>query len=177
MRSRLAAGATALGLLLASPTPTSPQVSLSVFAGRYRLTLGFGPACQAQTRSVSIALTLSESAIGTATEVDGHPLLAEEVESTQLLLQRQRSALHGAFATYGGNIDRWAVTTTEGLAVLPWLMLDGTVSAASGRPQARGTAIGVLQLGRLTDDVPNTLGHCSATNHTWSLDPAMRSPR
>jgi hypothetical protein len=171
MRSRLAAGAAAVGLLLLGLTPASPQVSLPVFAGRYRLTLSFGPGCQAQVRSVSISLLVSESAITGATEIDGHPVLADEVESTQLLLLHQRSALHGPFATYGGRTDRWAVTTTEGLAVLPWLMLDGTVTTASGRPQARGTAFGVLQLGRLTDDVPNTLGYCSATDHTWALDP------
>lgn len=171
---RPAVTAAAAALLLMGSSTVSPQVSVAIFSGRYRLTLTFGPACTAQVRTVSLPLTLSEAAASDATEVSGtgssiDPQRGTSLESIQLLLLHQRSALHGPYSTYGGFDDRWAVRTNEGYLVAPWLMLDGTVTAGSGRPQARGTGAGVLQVGRTSDD--SSLGYCSANNHTWALDP------
>jgi hypothetical protein len=171
MRPRAAAPFAALALLLCTAPAGSPQVNAAVFSGRYRLTLTFGPACQAQVRSVSISLRLSEAAVTGGSEVDGRVLPSDESEWTRLVLFHQRSAVHGPFSTWGGRDDRYPVTTEDGLYVVPWLMLDGTVTTTSGRPQARGTALGVLQVGHPEDDYPNTLGYCSAANHTWALDP------
>jgi hypothetical protein len=171
MRTPVAAALLALALLLGSTPAGSPQIAAPLFSGRYRLTLTFGPGCQVQMRSVSIALELSEAAVTSGLEVDGRSLNSEEYEWTRMVLHHVRSSIHGPFATWGGRDDRRPVTSMEGLYVLPWLMLDGTVTTTSGRPQAHGTALGVLQVGHPEDDYPNTLGYCSAADHTWSLDP------
>jgi len=170
--SRAAAVAAAtLAVVVAAAPPARPQ-SASAFNGNYRLTLTFGPTCTTRVRAVSVFLVLAEKAITRGTEVDGRPAIADESAAAELTVQRVGSALHGPLATLGSRSDRQPITTVEGYFTGLWLILDGTVNAGTGRPSARGSATGLLEAGRPEDDSPDTLGSCTATDHTWSLDPA-----
>jgi hypothetical protein len=157
-------------LLATTPWPARAQTA-STFVGSYRLTLAFGPGCNASLRSVSVFLTLAERNLTRGSEVSGRPSAAFEALVAELALVRTGSTVHGPFATIGGRSDREPIDTVEGHIAGPWLVLDGTVGAGSGRPSARGTAVGLLQVGRAGDDFPDTLGSCSAVDHAWSLDP------
>jgi hypothetical protein len=122
-------------------------------------------------RSVSVFLVLAEKPVTRGSEVDGRPAIADERAVAELTVQRVGSKLHGPLATLGSRSAREPITTIEGYFTGLWLVLDGTVSAGSGRPSARGAATGLLEVGRPEDESPDTLGSCSATDHTWSLDP------
>jgi hypothetical protein len=163
--------AAALALLAAVPVPLARPQSASAFIGNYRLTLTFGPTCTAQVRSVSVFFVLSEKAMTRGTEVDGRPATPSEARAAEVTVQRVGSALHGPLATLGSRSEREPITTVEGYVAGLWLVLDGTVSAGSGRPSARGTAAGLLEAARAEDDAPDTLGACTAADHAWALDP------
>lgn len=170
MRRTAAVAAAALVVLAAGAPPARPQ-SASAFTGSYRLTLTFGSACTTRVRSVSVFLVLAEKAITRGSEVDGRPAVADETAAAEVTMQRVGSALHGPFATRGSRSDRQPITTVEGYLTGLWLVLDGTVTSGSGRPSARGTAVGLLEAGRPEDDSPDTLGSCTAADHSWTLDP------
>ena len=168
---RRAAVAAATLAALAAFAPTARPQSASAFTGNYRLTLTFGPTCTARVRAVSVFLVVAEKAIARGSEVDGRPAIADEAAVAEVTMQRVGSTLHGPLATLGGRSDRQPITTVEGYFTGLWLVLDGTVNAGSGRPSARGTATGLLEVGLPEDDSPDTLGSCTAADHTWSLDP------
>jgi hypothetical protein len=165
------AAAVLLGAAVLFAAGARPAHAQSAFTGNYRLTLTFGPACSASVRSVSVFLAVAEKAVTRGSEVEGRPAIPDETAAAALTVQRVGSALHGPFATLGTRSDRTPITTIEGYFTGPWLILDGTVTAGTGRPSARGTAAGLLQVGRPTDEYPDTLGACSAGDHSWTLDP------
>jgi hypothetical protein len=150
-------------------SPASSQTTS--FAGRYTLRLTFGPACRAGVGAVSVLLNLTEATVAGGTELDGRPTPPDEVKVAQLSALRSAGRLHGPFATLGSRSAREPITTDEGLLLSPWLMLDGTVTTGSGRPTARGSAIGFVALGRADEDVPSSLANCTASDFTWTLDP------
>jgi len=170
VRRAAAVAAAAIVVLAAGAPPARPQTA-PAFTGNYRLALTFGPSCTTSVRSVSVFLVMSEKAIARGSEVDGRPAIPAEAGAAEVTVERVGSALHGPFATLGSRSDREAITAVEGYLVGLWLILDGTVSAGSGRPSARGTALGLLEAGRPEDGSPDTLGACTAADHTWSLDP------
>lgn len=170
MRRGLAVAAAALGLAAGLAEPARAQ-SAGSFAGNYRLTLTFGSGCSTSVRSLSIFFVVAEKAVASGTEVDGRPAVADENAAAEVVLHRVGSALHGPLATLGSRSDRQPITTVEGYLTGLWLVLDGSVNAGSGRPSAKGTAAGLLEAGRSTDESPDTLGACTATDHSWTLDP------
>lgn len=157
---------------LVVPGPPAAGQSATAFGGRYRLTLTFASTCVVAVRSVSLLLDLGESAVARGSEIEGRPAIPAEAQDGAITLLRISGTVHGGFATQGGLADRNALSTLEGHLVIPWLMFDGTVATGGARPSARGTAFGVLQVGRESDEYPDTLGSCSATRHEWALDPA-----
>jgi hypothetical protein len=166
----VAVAAAALGLAAGLAGPARAQSAAS-FAGDYRLTLTFGSGCATSVRSLSVFFVVVEKPVSAGTEVDGRPATADERAAAEVTLHRVGSALHGPLATLGSRSDRQPVTTVEGYLTGLWLVLDGLVSAGSGRPSAKGTATGLLEAGRATDDSPDTLGACTATDHSWTLEP------
>jgi hypothetical protein len=166
----LAVAAAALGLAGALAGPARAQ-SAALFAGNYRLTLTFGSGCTTAVRSVSVFFVVAEKSASGGTEVDGRPAIADERAAAEVTLHRVGSTVHGPLATLGSRSDRQPVTTVEGHLTGLWLILDGSVSAGSGRPSAKGTATGLLEAGRATDDSPDTLGACTAADHSWTLEP------
>jgi hypothetical protein len=170
MRRGRAGAALLLLLGFALPGGASAQ-STSGFNGRYRLTLTFGPGCSAKVASVAISLDLRESAVAGGSEIDGRPVITDEFGAAQVVLLRQAASLHGPLGTEGTRTDREPITTGEGLLATLWLVLDGSVTSTSGRPEARGTAVGLLKVGRFEDEDPGSLGVCTASDHTWSLAP------
>jgi len=168
-KAALVGAGAGLCVLLTCAPPASPQSA--AFSGRYRLTLRFGASCQASVPSVSLAVELSASQVSQGTEIDGRPVAADDANLGRLMLLAQQAHVHGPCATIAGGADRAPITTLEGLLVVPWLMLDGTLDSGSGPGRAQGTAFGTLEVGRPGDDVPNTLGSCRAADHTWSLEP------
>lgn len=170
MRRGLAVAAAALGLAAGRAEPARAQ-STGSFAGNYRLTLTFGGGCSTSVRSLSIFFVVAEKAVASGSEVDGRPAAADEIAAAEVTLHRVGSVLHGPLATVGSRSDRQPITTVEGHLTGLWLVLDGSVTAGSGRPSAKGTAAGLLEAGRSTDESPDTLGACTATDHSWTLDP------
>jgi hypothetical protein len=140
------------------------------FDGAYRLTLTFGASCQARIPSVSIALSLHESAVAQGSEVTGRRT-PDETPVAQITLLRSGAAVHGPFSTQGGLTQREPVPSGEGWSFMPWLVLDGTVTTTADRPQARGTAFGFLAAGHPEEDYPSSLGSCTGTDFSWALDP------
>jgi hypothetical protein len=163
--------AVAAALLVALSPGAARSQSAPAFTGSYRLTLTFGPTCTSTVRSVSILLTLSENAITGGSEVEGHPVRPDETPVAQAILHRVGTTLHGPLATLGSRADREPITSVEGYLTALWLILDGTVTSGSGRPSARGTGTGLLEAGRAEDGVSDSLGTCTAADHSWTLDP------
>ena len=170
MRRAAAVAAAALLVLAAFAPPARPQ-SASTFTGNYRLTLTFGPTCTARVRAVSVFLVLAEKAVTGGSELDGRPAIADETGAAEVTLQRVGAALHGPFATLGSRAEREPITSVEGYWTGLWLVLDGKVTSGSGRPSARGTAVGLLEAGRPEDDSSDSLGSCTAADHSFTLDP------
>jgi hypothetical protein len=141
------------------------------FEGAYKLTLSFGSGCQARIPSVSVALTLHESTVTRGSEVAGRPARSDEAPVAAITLMRSGSSVHGPFSARGGLEDRDEITSGEGWLFIPWLMLDGSVTAGADRPQARGTAFGFLAAGGPEEDYPSSLGRCTAADFSWALDP------
>jgi hypothetical protein len=167
MRIRLVAAG--LGIALASAPPSSAQAT--GFAGAYRLTITFGPACRAGIASLSASLLVTEAAVSQGSEVDARPALASESPYAELTLLRTGSSLHGPFGTRGTRTDREPIASREGYLFLSWLVLEGTVTSGTGRPQARGSAFGFVSAGRAGEDYPSSLASCTVTDHTWVLEP------
>ena len=151
--------------------PVAPAAAqTAVFEGAYKLTLSFGSACQAQIPSVSVTLTLHETTVTRGSEVTGRPARSDEAPVAGLTLMRSGSTVHGPFSARGGLEDRDEITSGEGWLLIPWLMLDGTVTAGD-RPQARGSAFGFLAAGGPEEDYPSSLGRCTGTGFSWTLEP------
>ncbi len=176
MRPAAAVARRALAVLFAAAPPARPQTA-SAFTGNYRLTLTFGAACTARVRSVSVFLAVTEKAITRGSEVDGRPAIADETGAAEVTLQRVGAALHGPFATLGSRAEREPITSVEGYWTGLWLVLDGTVTSGSGRPSARGTAVGLLEAGRPEDDSSDSLGSCTAADHSWYPRPRLERRR
>ena len=170
MRRAAAVAAAALLVLAAFAPPARPQ-SASTFTGNYRLTLTFGPTCTARVRAVSVFVVLAEKAVTGGSEVDGRPAMADEAAAAEVTMRRVGATLHGPFATLGSRAEREPITSVEGYWTGLWLVLDGTVTSGSGRPSARGTAVGLLEAGRPEDDSSDSLGSCTAADHSFTLDP------
>jgi hypothetical protein len=166
---RISLVAAGLALALASAPPSSAQATS--FAGAYRLTITFGPACRAGIASVSASLLVAEAAVSRGSEVDGRPALADESPYAEITLLRTGSILHGPFGTRGTRTDREPITSREGYLFQSWLVLEGTVTSGSGRPQARGSAFGFVSAGRAGEDYPSSLASCTVTDYTWVLEP------
>jgi hypothetical protein len=127
--------------------------------------------------SVSVLVDVSESPVlqpaSIATPItQGSEVFGQAVGKDssvgRFVLLRQGDHLHGGFGT-----KDLGIRTLEGVRV--WMRLAGTASATTtslGRPQAQGTAIGDIEMSRLRDDAPDTLGAClGGRDHTWSLQP------
>lgn len=144
--------------------------SSAVFSGRYRLTLGFGPSCAQRGTSVSVLFDVQESpslyGAKAGTEVSGRPTEPGEASVAQLVLLRRQDALEGAIGMIRGETLR----TSAGLRVYISLMGQGTAEPAAPAARARGTAFGDLMLSRPGDDTFDSLGFCTARDHSWSLD-------
>jgi hypothetical protein len=158
-----------LAIALASAPPSFAQAT--TFTGAYRLTITFGPACRAGIASLSALLLVTEVALSRGSEVDGRPALADESPYAELTLLRTGSTVHGPFGTRGTRTDREPITSREGHFFLAWLVLDGTVTSGTGRPQARGSAFGFVSAGRAGEDYPSSLASCTVTDYTWVLEP------
>jgi hypothetical protein len=141
------------------------------FDGAYKLTLTFGASCQTRVPSVSIVLTLRESAVAQGSEVTGRPTRADDSAVAGITLLHAGTVVHGPFSTQGGLTQRAPITSGEGWLFMPWLVLDGTVTTTADRPQARGTAFGFLAAGEPDEDYPSSLARCTATDFSWALDP------
>jgi hypothetical protein len=160
-----------LSLSPATP-PALGQVSggSSVLSGRYRLTLGFGPSCNQSGVSVmTVLFDVAESpALHTGRpgiEVSGRPIAAAEAPLAQFVLLRRQDALEGAIGMIYGE----TLQTLEGLRVSFSLLGWGTAEAATPAARASGTALGNLMLSRPGDEAIDSLGFCTARDHTWSL--------
>jgi len=144
--------------------------SSTVFSGRYRLTLGFGPSCAQSGTSVSVLFDVQESSslygAKAGAEVSGRPTTAGEASVAQFVLLRRQDALEGAIGMISGETLR----TTAGLRVSFSLLGQGTAEPATPAARARGTALGDLMLSRPGDDTIDSLGFCTARDHSWSLD-------
>jgi len=158
-----------LAITLASAPPSFAQATTSTCA--YRFTITFGPACRAGIASLSASLLVTEAAVSRGSEVDGRPALADESPYAELTLLRTGSIVHGPFGTKGTRADRESITSWEGHLFLAWLVLDGTVTSGAGRPQARGSAFGLVSAGRAGEDYPSSLASCTVTDYTWVLEP------
>jgi len=167
--SRTPLVAAALAIALASAAPSSAQTT--GFAGAYRLTLTFGPACRAGIASLSASLLVTEGAVARGAEIDGRPERADDTPYAEITLLRTGSTVHGPFGTRGTRTDREPITSREGYLFLAWLVLDGTVTSGTGRLQARGTALGFVSAGRAGEDYPSSLASCTVTDTTWVLEP------
>ena len=161
--------AAGLAIALASAPPSFAQAT--TFTGAYRLTITFGPACRAGIASLSALLLVTEVALSRGSEVDGRPALADESPYAELTLLRTGSTVHGPFGTRGTRTDREPITSREGHFFLAWLVLDGTVTSGTGRPQARGSGFGFVTAGRPGEDYPSSLASCTVTDYTWALEP------
>jgi len=161
--------AAGLAIALASASPSFAQATS--FIGAYRFTITFGPACRAGIASLSASLLVTEAAVSRGSEVDGRPALADESPYAELTLLRTGSIVHGPFGTKGTRADREPITSWEGHLFLAWLVLDGTVTSGAGRPQARGSAFGLVSAGRAGEDYPSSLASCTVTDYTWVLEP------
>ena len=170
MRRAAAVAATALALAALPPGRARAQAA-GAFAGSYRLSLTFGSGCSTAVRTVSLLFLLGEKPVASGTELDGRPADADEAAAAEVTLHRVGSAVHGPLATLGSRSEREPITTLGGELAGLWLVLDGTVTAGSSRPSAKGTATGLLEAGRATDETPDTLGSCTAADHSWTLDP------
>ncbi len=158
----------AVALAGASAAPAAAQAS--VFEGAYKLTLSFGSACQARIPSVSVALSLHETTVTSGSEVTGRPARSDEAPVAGLTLLRSGSTLHGPFSARGGLEDRDEISSIEGWLLIPWLMLEGSVTAGD-RPQARGSGFGFLAAGGPDEEYPSSLGRCTGTGFSWTLEP------
>ena len=158
-----------LAIALASAPPSSAQTS--GFSGAYRLTITFGTACRASIASVSTSLSVSEAAASRGSEIDGRPALADESPYAEITLLRTGSTVHGPFGTRGTRTDREPITSREGYLFLAWLVLEGTVTSGTGRPQARGSGFGFVSACRPGEDYPSSLASCTVTDYTWALEP------
>jgi hypothetical protein len=170
VRRALGVAAAALALAALPSGPARAQAA-GAFTGNYRLSLTFGSSCSATVRSVAVFFVLGEQSVTSGTEIDGRPAIADETTAAEVTLHHVGSAVHGPLATIGSRSEREPITTVEGYLTGLWLVLDGTVTTGTGRPSAKGTAAGFLEAGRATDDSPDTLGACTAANHSWTLDP------
>ncbi len=170
-RPRFATACTMAAVGLAGALAAPAQAQTAVFEGAYKLTLSFGSSCQARIPSVSIALTVHESTVTRGSEVTGRPARSDEAPVAEITLMRAGSSVHGPFSARGGLEDRDEITSGEGWLFIPWLMLDGSVTAGADRPQARGTAFGFLAAGGPEEDYPSSLGRCTGTDFSWALDP------
>jgi hypothetical protein len=158
-----------LAIALASAAPSSAQTSS--FTGAYRLTVTFGAACQASIPSLSVLLSASEAAVSRGSEIDGRPALADDTPYAEITLLRTGSTVHGPFGTRGARSDREPITSLQGYLFVAWLVLDGTVTSGTGRPQARGSGFGFVSAGRPGEDYPSSLASCTVTDYTWALEP------
>lgn len=164
-------GAALLALAALALAPTSVRGQASGFTGRYALKITFGASCHAGVVGVTVPLGFSQTAGATGAEIDGRPLQSSEADVAQALMLYASGKLHGPFSTLGSRTSREPITTTEGLLLLPWLMLDGTVTSGSGRPSAKGTGFGWAAVGRVDEDPPSSLANCTASDFSWTLDP------
>jgi hypothetical protein len=171
----------ALLVWLAAPPSTRPQASAPqtgplpraaaapAFSGRYRLGLAFGASCPVKGPVASVEVEIAEAAVGSRVEVDGRPADPDDSSVSRLVLHREGDHLHGAVSVNGQVLG---IGTLEGQRVWMRLMADGTATtSSSGKVLASGRAFGDLQLSEPGDDSPDTLGSCTALDHTWSLEP------
>lgn len=170
MRARDAALPALLALTFSfAVAPAEAQTS--GFTGRYALKITFGASCRAGVVGVTVPLSFSQSAVAAGAEIDGRPIEPSETGVAQATFLYAAAKLHGAFASVGSRAAREPISTAEGLLLSPWLMLDGTVTTGSGRPQAKGTAFGFTAVGRVGEDPPSSLASCTGSDFSWTLDP------
>ena len=183
MRRHGRVGLVALLVGLVTPASTLSQSSASgvgsapraaaapAFGGRYRLGLSFGASCPVKGPVVSIQVEVAESPVGARVEVDGRPSDPEDATLFRLVLLREGDHLHGAVSVKG-NLEVLGIGTLEGQRVWMQLMADGTAATSSGaKVLASGRAFGDLQVSRPGDASRDTLGSCTARDHSWSLEP------
>jgi hypothetical protein len=181
MRPGIPVATAALLLWLVAPPATRPQspevgplpraAAAPPFSGRYRLGLAFGASCPVKGPAVSVEVQVLEAAVQTRVEVDGEPSDKEDAKVARLVLRRDGDHLHGAVAVKS-NEEVLGILTLEGERVWMQLMADGTASTSgSGKVVASGQAFGDLQVSQPGDDSRDTLGSCTARDHTWSLEP------
>lgn len=153
------------------------KATAGTFSGRYKLTIVFSRSCSMTVSGVTVLMDVVEapvaqppgvaSPIAQGSEIFGQAATHDEGTVGRFVLLRQGDRLHGGFGTKDPGIQ-----TLEGLRVS--FRIAGTAdttTSALGRPQAQGTAIGDITLSRPTDEVPDSLGSCTARDHTWSLEP------
>ena len=167
------------GLVLAEEPGQSPPdigpllraAAAPAFSGRYRLGLSFGTSCPVKGPVVSIQVEIEETPAGSRIEVDGRPSDKEDAKLARLVLLREGDHVHGAVSVQG-NAEVLGIGTLEGQRVWMQLMADGTAATASGgKVLASGRAFGDLQVSWPGDDSRDTLGSCTARDHSWSLEP------
>jgi hypothetical protein len=170
----LAAAALALSpSTRAQSVPDAPRASVApAFSGRYRLVLTLSHGCPAtmQVGPLTVAMTVSEAASGSATEVSGQSAAASEIPADgRFVLLRRGDTVHGAFGSSSLNLG---LVTNEGFLLWVRLMLDGTAATSSGgRTQASGTAFGEVDLGQASNPSADSQFCGGVLDHQWSLEP------
>jgi hypothetical protein len=179
-RALVLAAAAAL-LLLPPPAraqSTGEPLRASVapaFSGSYRFVLTAAAGCPAGTRvgALSVAVTVTETAVGGGSEVSGVPVPSSlDPARGRFVLQRQGDKLHGPF---GASTLEIGLLVLEGTYRL-WaqVMADGTATTATGgRSRASGTAFGQIKLSLASDPEGNPIAECDLykADHQWSLEP------
>lgn len=169
---RLLTFVAALGVLVSAPVITTGESeatrsNLAGMSGTYRLRVSFGPSCLLGSTPATVVVNLAESGVTEGLEVEGTTVKAADALESYLALLRRSARIHGAVGTTGPSLG---VTTQEGRRVWMQIMLDGAVDASSSLPKAQGTAFGEIQMSAVGDETPDSLGSCSARDHTFSLE-------
>jgi hypothetical protein len=150
---------------------TGAQSVAPAFSGRYQLALTLSGGCPAamQVGPLTVAMTVTESASGSALEVAGQSASpAETPADGRFVLLRRGDQLHGPL----GSGEALGLVTGEGYLLWLRLVLDGgAATATGGRARASGTAFGEVDLGVASDPAADSENCLLALDHRWTLEP------